>query len=109
MFQAWRLSGVSCWSRRDWLKPETAMRRKYLSVNGGKSDDYPGTNPGAASLSVAVRAKGRVGRRQQSLPTQENSTEGNMFFLLGIVGAILDIFAIYDVMNSSRDWATKAV
>ena len=32
-----------------------------------------------------------------------------MFFLLGIVGAILDIFAIYDVMNSSRDWATKAV
>ena len=32
-----------------------------------------------------------------------------MIFLLGIVGAILDIFAIYDVMNSSRDWATKAV
>ena len=29
--------------------------------------------------------------------------------LLVIVAAILDIFAIYDVMNSSRDWATKVV
>lgn len=32
-----------------------------------------------------------------------------MFFILGIVAAILNIFAIYDVMSSSRDWATKVV
>jgi hypothetical protein len=29
--------------------------------------------------------------------------------LLWLVAAILDIFAIYDVMNSRRDWATKVV
>jgi len=29
--------------------------------------------------------------------------------LLWLVAAILDIFAIYDVMNSKRDWATKVV
>ena len=29
--------------------------------------------------------------------------------LLWLVAAILDIFAIYDVMNSSRDTATKVV
>jgi hypothetical protein len=29
--------------------------------------------------------------------------------LLWLIAAILDIFAIYDVMNSNRDWATKAV
>jgi len=28
---------------------------------------------------------------------------------LGLIAAILDIFAIYDVMNSSRDTATKVV
>jgi hypothetical protein len=32
-----------------------------------------------------------------------------MGLILGVVALILDIFAIYDVMNSSRDWATKAV
>lgn len=32
-----------------------------------------------------------------------------MYSLLGIVAIILDIFAINDVMNSSRDWATKVV
>jgi hypothetical protein len=32
-----------------------------------------------------------------------------MGMLLGLVAAILDIFAIYDVMNSSRDTATKIV
>lgn len=26
-----------------------------------------------------------------------------------MIAAVLDIFAIYDVMNSRRDWATKAV
>ena len=29
--------------------------------------------------------------------------------LLWLVAVILDIFAITDVMNSRRDWATKAV
>ncbi len=29
--------------------------------------------------------------------------------LLWLFAAILDIFAIYDVMNSKRDWATKVV
>ncbi|HKE04620.1 MAG TPA: PLD nuclease N-terminal domain-containing protein [Blastocatellia bacterium] len=29
--------------------------------------------------------------------------------LLYVVAAILDIFAISDVMNSRRDWATKVV
>jgi len=29
--------------------------------------------------------------------------------LLWLVAAVLDIFAIYDVMNSKRDWATKVV
>jgi hypothetical protein len=29
--------------------------------------------------------------------------------LLWLIAAILDIFAIYDVMNSKRDWATKVV
>lgn len=29
--------------------------------------------------------------------------------LLWVIAAVLDIFAIYDVMNSRRDWATKAV
>lgn len=32
-----------------------------------------------------------------------------MFTLLWIVVAVLDIFAITDVMNSRRDWATKVV
>ncbi len=32
-----------------------------------------------------------------------------MFQILGLVASILDIFAIFDVMNSKRDWATKAV
>jgi hypothetical protein len=26
-----------------------------------------------------------------------------------VIAAILNIFAIFDVMNSKRDWATKAV
>ena len=29
--------------------------------------------------------------------------------LLGVAATILDIFAISDVMRSSRDWATKVV
>jgi hypothetical protein len=29
--------------------------------------------------------------------------------LLGVAAMILDIFAISDVMRSSRDWATKVV
>jgi hypothetical protein len=29
--------------------------------------------------------------------------------LLWLVAAILDIFAISDVLNSNRDWATKVV
>ncbi|HEX2488944.1 MAG TPA: PLD nuclease N-terminal domain-containing protein [Blastocatellia bacterium] len=29
--------------------------------------------------------------------------------LLSVVAAILDIFAISDVVNSRRDWATKVV
>ncbi len=29
--------------------------------------------------------------------------------LLWLIAAVLDIFAIYDVMNSKRDWATKVV
>jgi hypothetical protein len=29
--------------------------------------------------------------------------------LLWAIAAVLDIFAIYDVMNSKRDWATKVV
>lgn len=28
---------------------------------------------------------------------------------LWLIVAVLDIFAIYDVMNSKRDWATKIV
>jgi hypothetical protein len=29
--------------------------------------------------------------------------------LLWLIAAVLDIFAIYDVMSSKRDWATKGV
>ncbi|MDX2032848.1 MAG: PLDc N-terminal domain-containing protein [Blastocatellia bacterium] len=29
--------------------------------------------------------------------------------LLWAIASILDLFAIYDVMNSKRDWATKVV
>jgi hypothetical protein len=42
---------------------------------------------------------------------RRNQTIGGwiMWTLLWLVAAILDIFAIYDVMNSSRDTATKIV
>jgi heme/copper-type cytochrome/quinol oxidase subunit 3 len=32
-----------------------------------------------------------------------------MVTFIWLVASILDIFAIFDVMNSKRDWATKAV
>jgi hypothetical protein len=32
-----------------------------------------------------------------------------MMTLLWLVAVILDLFAISDVMNSNRDWATKVV
>ncbi len=32
-----------------------------------------------------------------------------MVTLIWLVASILDIFAIFDVMNSKRDWATRAV
>lgn len=47
--------------------------------------------------------------RPSGSSASRNLEAQDMGTLLWVIVSILDIFAIYDVMSSKRDWATKVV